>query len=578
MIAGGHADFQQVPALRDGDVGAGFDGDGNFGPFRAVHLKHLHDAFETDVVHRGADERHDFLGSDDGLVLGGFEIYARDEVGQRMNLIRGAELILEAGLGGDEMHRVGRVGLDRHGDGEDLRRERGETEDVGLASLDDAQLAVGHGLIDVEIQIDLGAFENFQVAGFLGDARGRLGGVFGKAKFFLELQHMRTRLGLDGEQARDAVAGADAVLQRGGADGERGGELSAALRTHLDALDFSAERLGFEEGLLGIGTGDADDDGQFVAEGREQFRGVGFNDLDFGAGDALEIGQRCEGAGEELPAIAPAREQAAAEHDRGGGAQPDADEARREEALHVQVAELLGDAGLHEGTERRGIPACAGGGVGVAQFDGGEQLFAQFGPGLLDPPRELADVRRAKQRLETKEPGDRQRAGINARGQRPADGFGQDEKPVHRGREQQRAEEGDDRATRAAQQHQRPPAAAKGGEFFANERVESIGHRVGCLVLVIFTGGPDGLTAAEATSDGGWHQGVSPARLDPNCEAGEHTRSRGGAPAPGCGRMRPRIRLRSAHWFVKLRALSCHAGFSARARKTAPGGGCAPPS
>ena len=156
----------------------------------------------------------------------------RQQVRLGPQFILRAELVFEAGLGGDQMHPIGPRRAERDACGQAAVGQRHQGDGTGGLAAVEAQLAAFHGLVGGDFQFHLGAFQRAEPARILFH---RLGGNRRIRRVLIDFfkgDLVGAGDGGQGVAAGTGIAGLHAVADAFAGDLDGGGKAVVAKREH----------------------------------------------------------------------------------------------------------------------------------------------------------------------------------------------------------------------------------------------------------------------------------------------------------------------------------------------------------
>ena len=474
LIAGNRLHLQQVEAIAHLERFRLLLGQRDR-PRRAARLRdHEADIGQAQIVLRRAKDLNHVVGLDDQVLRRLLDHHGGNQIRQGINFVKGAVLIVEARLFGNQVHLVSSRAVHGYANAE-FRGRSGDQDVRQFASPQlKVKLAVGNRLIDLHLEIHHGFIQRFEIAIFINH-RFRL--EFGVGRIMINLLkglHVRTGPGLDAIFTRDRGVGSEAILDGLGVGGNGSGILALADQCHGDFLMVAALALMkcFQHDAGGNFARNFDQHGNVVAGWHEALGLRRLENLDLDVRDAFDIGHGNHHPRDQLRKSQTREdEQNREHHDRAHRAkQPTRNQTPRQQLIGVHALHPGGDVGLEQIPKSLRIPIVLF--LVLAQLDGRDQILAQIRTGLLDDARHVAGIGRLEQEAQTAPPKHAESGEIGDRAEGVAQEIGQDDEPVDDGDDRHAGEERDQPFGEAAHQNQPAPTQAEFLQLFGNKGIE----------------------------------------------------------------------------------------------------------
>ena len=467
QVARLHARLEKIPLVLDARLLARRGHEHRFLPAAGIDLHEPRDFRKGEIVRCAAAEVHEFVCGENKIVLRLLEFHRGQQVGHRADFIFRAELVFKSRLRAREMHAVAAARVHRDFSREQSVRARGERHTAARLALLDEQFRVLHGLVRLQLQLDLCAFERDEGALLFRHRALRQFAIFRIAKRLLKFRDVRPLARIQQILPRERVARLDAVAHARAAHLHGRGETVAAERFHVHHLPAAAvfsvahrldaravRRLAYE----------FDHHAHRVALRDDAVPALGLVHDHLCPRDALEICAGKKRAQEQRVKAPPARSHHHNHRDADGHRTADGapDQLHGQQRTDFHGTHAPGDIRLQQRAELLRVKNLAG---RPAEFHRREQVLAQPRLRVFDQPRKLPLIRRVQQLPQTLPPHDHQHRGVRDAAQRPAQPVGQHPFQIHDGHREHRQQQHRDGREHALDDDQPASALRKGAEL-----------------------------------------------------------------------------------------------------------------
>ena len=444
QIARLHARLEEIPLVPDAQLLARLLREHGFIPAAGIDLHEPRHFREAEVVRRGSADVHHLVCGKNEIGLRLLDLHRRQKIRLRADFIFGRKLVFKSRLRAREMHAVAAARVHRDFSREQPVRTRGEHHGAARLALLDEQIRTLHGLVCLQLQLDLRAFERGKRAVlFRHTAVGHLA-VFWKVERLCEFGHIGPFARIEQILPRERIAGLDAIPHARTAHLHGCRETIISQRLHVHHLPATgvAHRLD-ARAVRGLAR-EQNLHTHRVALRHDPVAALGQLHDHLRARDALQIGPRREHAQQQRP-----KAPAACKHHRDrcdtDGKRPSdraSDQRDRQQRLHLHAAHATRDIRLQQRTELLRIKDLA---RRAPEFHRREQILTQPWLRVLDQPRKLPLVGRVQQLPQTLPPQHHEHREIRRAAQRPPRPLGQPPAQIHARNHEHREHERRDR-------------------------------------------------------------------------------------------------------------------------------------
>ena len=340
-----------------------------------------------------------------------FEFHRRQKIRLRADFVLRRKLVFKPRLRADQSHAIAATRAHRDLSGEPSIRTRREWHRAAPLSLFDQQFGGLRGLVGLQLQLHLGAFEGNERALLFRHLALRQLAVVRVVKGLLKFRDEGPLARIEQILPRERIAGFHAIAHARAAHLHGRGEAIAAERLHVHHLPATSVAHRLDARAVCRLTGEFHDHAHRVALRHNAITSLGLVKNHFCPRDAFQICAGKKRAQQQRMKAPAARKHHAHRdaHDRHRIADGSPDECHGQQRLHFHTADASCDISLQQRAELLGVKNLP---VRATKLDRRQQILAQPRLRVLDETRKLPLIRRMQELTQACTPRDDQHCQI----------------------------------------------------------------------------------------------------------------------------------------------------------------------